>query len=96
MQGHAEEHLLRAFQRRAVEGADDIALDKKVEASIVKQLVALGLDVCLGEVDVLARVVLEDIGAVQAPFSQCADFLIKTVDAACRHRLRKLAAVRKG
>ena len=81
MQGNAQKHLLRGFQRHMLPGVDHIPLEQKIQAGIGEQLVPLGAEEGFRLADLGPGIVLQNVAAVKALVGQVAQLVIKGVDA---------------
>ena len=65
MQGDTQKHLLRALERLTRMAADHVALQEQVEAGVGEQVVARGINAGGRLLQLLGRIGVEDIGAVE-------------------------------
>ena len=95
VEGDAQKHLLRALERRVVVAMNDVSANEQVETRIGEQLVARGIHVGRGLVELRARIGRQDVGAVQPLVGQVMDELRERLNAERRARCGKVAGERE-
>ncbi len=81
VQGNAQVHFLRRFQRHALMRVDDVPFQLQIQPRVCEQRIALRPQKGGRLLQLFARIVLQNIGAVQSFVRQPAQLFIKGADA---------------
>ena len=95
MEGNSQKHLLRAFYRHMLSRRDHVALQKQVETRVGEQLVALGPQEPFRLLDFGARIMLQDIRAVEVLVGEPKNLVVKRFNSTRSTIERERASERK-